>query len=78
MHVRQQLLEEFRRLESSLSVLIEAARLLPKDTPEAEFYIHEIPLAIEDAELGMLRISQLISALEMRIAQANRGETPDD
>jgi hypothetical protein len=78
MHVSQQLHEEYRRLDSSLSVLTAAARLLPADTPDAEFYTSEIPLAIEDAEQSMKRIAQLIATLEARIANGNGGHAPRD
>ena len=78
MHVSQQLHEEYRRLDSCLSVLTAAARLLPADTPNAEFYISEIPLAIEDAEQSMKRIAQLVATLEARIAKTGDGPAPLD
>lgn len=78
MHVSQQLHEEYRRLDSSLSVLTSAARLLPSDAPNAEFYVSEIPLAIEDVEQSMQRIAQLIATLEARIPKNNGGPAPLD
>ena len=63
MQARQQLLEEVRRLESSVSVLTVAAQNMRDSAPEAEFYRAEVPLAIEDAKLGLERLSELIASL---------------
>ncbi|MCI4646325.1 MAG: hypothetical protein MRY64_16210 [Hyphomonadaceae bacterium] len=65
MPTRQQLLEEVRRLESSVSVLSVAASHMPATAPESEFYQAEIPLAIEDAKLGLERLSELIGGLDV-------------
>lgn len=60
MRTEQHLLEEIRRLESSLAVLSVAAQHMPKTAPEADFYLAEIPLAIEDAQQGLQRLITLL------------------
>lgn len=63
MHARKEIEEELRRVQSGIAILIAAARLLPDTAPDAEFYRSELPLAIEDAEQGVERLSHLISRL---------------
>ena len=60
MRTQQQFLEEIRRLESSLAVLSIAAQHMPKTAPEADFYLSEVPLAIEDAQEGIQRLISLL------------------